>query len=55
MLSNGLEPQVRWPRDFNVLPKDVFHREDVYRLELERLFYGPEWHPVAGAAAGAHA
>lgn len=38
---------VNWPASFNELPKDVFHRRDVYELELERIFYGPEWHPVA--------
>jgi anthranilate 1,2-dioxygenase large subunit len=38
---------VRWPSQFNTLPKDIFHRRDVYEAELEKIFYGPEWHPVA--------
>jgi anthranilate 1,2-dioxygenase large subunit len=37
---------VRWPAQYNELPKEVFHREDVYQRELERIFYGPDWHPV---------
>jgi phenylpropionate dioxygenase-like ring-hydroxylating dioxygenase large terminal subunit len=42
--------QVRWPASFNEIPKEVFQREDVYRRELERIFYGPEWHPIAHRA-----
>jgi phenylpropionate dioxygenase-like ring-hydroxylating dioxygenase large terminal subunit len=38
---------VRWPAKINEIPKDIFDREDVFRMELERIFYGPEWHPVA--------
>jgi anthranilate 1,2-dioxygenase large subunit len=38
---------VHWPAQFNTLPKDVFHRRDVYEAELARIFYGPEWHPLA--------
>jgi anthranilate 1,2-dioxygenase large subunit len=41
------EVSVRWPAEYNVLPKDVFYRQDVYEAELERIFYGAEWHPVA--------
>ncbi|WP_332812716.1 aromatic ring-hydroxylating oxygenase subunit alpha [Sphingomonas sp.] len=29
------------------MPKEVFVRDDIYQAELERIFYGPEWHPVA--------
>ncbi len=39
--------EVRWPASFNEIPKDIFHRQDVYRRELERIFYGEMWHPVA--------
>ncbi len=42
--------QIRWPANFNEVPKEIFHREDVYRLELERIFYGPEWHALAHVA-----
>jgi phenylpropionate dioxygenase-like ring-hydroxylating dioxygenase large terminal subunit len=38
---------VHWPAQFNTLPKDVFHRRDVYEAELAKIFYGPEWHPLA--------
>ena len=38
---------VRWPAQFNVLPKEVFHRRDVYDAELQKIFYGPEWHALA--------
>lgn len=40
----------RWPANPTELPKAAFHREDVYRLELERIFRGPEWHPLAHVA-----
>jgi anthranilate 1,2-dioxygenase large subunit len=38
---------IQWPTEFNVLPKEVFHRRDIFEVELERIFYGPEWHPLA--------
>jgi anthranilate 1,2-dioxygenase large subunit len=38
---------IRWPREFNKVPKEAFHRDDVYQLELERIFNGPEWFPLA--------
>ncbi len=40
---------IRWPAKVNEVPKEIFDREDVYRLEIERIFMGPEWHPVAHA------
>jgi phenylpropionate dioxygenase-like ring-hydroxylating dioxygenase large terminal subunit len=36
-----------WPEKFSEIPKQAFHREDIYRAELERIFYGPEWHLLA--------
>jgi anthranilate 1,2-dioxygenase large subunit len=44
------QPQLQWPARYNSVPKEIFHREDIYRLELERIFYGEEWHPVAHRA-----
>jgi len=41
------QPLVRWPHKVNEIPKEVFDREDVWRLESQRIFHGPEWHPVA--------
>lgn len=38
---------MQWPQEFNKIPKEVFHRDDVYRQELERIFRGSEWFPVA--------
>ncbi len=42
-----ISPLISWPSKVNEIPKEIFDRDDVYRLELERIFYGPEWHPVA--------
>ncbi len=49
-MRNDTALDIRWPAKFNEIPKEVFHRADVYRLELERIFHGPEWHPVAHVA-----
>lgn len=38
---------VKWPEKFNEVPKEVFHREDVFRNEMDRVFGGPEWHVLA--------
>ena len=38
---------LRWPSRINEIPKAVFDREDVYQLELEKIFHGPFWHPLA--------
>jgi anthranilate 1,2-dioxygenase large subunit len=46
--ADGLD--LRWPDRYGDLPKEVFHRDDIYRRELERIFYGPEWHPLAHEA-----
>lgn len=47
-MKNSLEtaPQVLWPAKMNEVPKEIFVRADVFRAELQRIFYGPEWHPV---------
>lgn len=39
-----------WPKTFNEIPKEVFHRDDIYRLEQERIFRGNEWYPLAHLA-----
>jgi anthranilate 1,2-dioxygenase large subunit len=44
------QPRVDWPERFNAIPKEIFHREDIYRWELEKIFYGEEWHPIAHRA-----
>lgn len=38
---------ISWPARTNEVPKEVFVRPDLFERELERIFYGPEWHPVA--------
>ncbi len=48
--AGGLERPLYWPKNSNELPREIFAREDVYRLELARLFGGPIWHPVAQVA-----
>ncbi len=35
-----------WPAKYNEVPKEVFEREDLWPLELEKIFYGDEWHPI---------
>lgn len=38
---------IDWPEQEHIVPRDIFEREDVYARELERIFHGPVWHPVA--------
>lgn len=44
------EVTLDWPQDYNKVPKEAFTRHDIYKAELEQIFYGPEWHPIAHAA-----
>jgi phenylpropionate dioxygenase-like ring-hydroxylating dioxygenase large terminal subunit len=39
-----------WPSDYNDIPKEVFVRPDIFEQELQTIFYGPYWHPVAHRA-----
>ena len=39
-----------WPAEWSEVPKELFHRPDIYQQELERIFYGQEWHPLAHLA-----
>lgn len=39
-----------WPAAFNVAPKWAVEDEDVYELEMERIFEGPVWHVVGHMA-----
>ena len=36
-----------WSANYNEIPKEVFTRSDIFDAELERIFYGAEWHPIA--------
>ena len=40
---NAIDPIV-WPSRHSALPKDIFHREDIFRAELDLIFQGPAWH-----------
>ena len=48
-MSNAA-PEIVWPKQMNAVPKEVFVREDLFELEIERIFKGPEWHAVAHTA-----
>ena len=37
---------LEWPAKYNEVPKEVFERADLWPLELEKIFYGDEWHPI---------
>jgi anthranilate 1,2-dioxygenase large subunit len=50
MLKNQHRIALRWPAKRNELPREIFHRADIYQLELERIFNGPHWFPVAHLA-----
>jgi anthranilate 1,2-dioxygenase large subunit len=47
MNHQTLTPHLNWPQNFNEVPKESFVRPDIYRAEVERIFYGREWHPIA--------
>lgn len=38
---------ITFPARMNAIPKVLYEDADIYQLELEKLFYGPHWHPVA--------
>jgi len=46
-MSSSFSPDIIWPKNLNEVPKEVFVREDVFKLEQEKIFRGPEWHGVA--------
>lgn len=54
MAATPPDAVLHWPAKYNEVPKEVFQREDVYRRELRRIFYGPVWHPVAHIAEIPH-
>jgi anthranilate 1,2-dioxygenase large subunit len=41
---------LQWPKGVNKVPKEVFVRQDIFEKELQRIFYGPQWHAVGHAA-----
>lgn len=48
--SSPVSPEVIFPAKVSHVPKDIFVREDIYQEELKRIFYGPEWSPIAHAS-----
>lgn len=43
-------PQIQWPKNYNEVPKEVYTRSDIYPREIEKVFHGAEWHPIAHAS-----
>ncbi len=50
IVSEAPSPELSWPLDVGDVPKEVFVRPDIFEQELETIFYGPYWHPVAHQA-----
>lgn len=46
-MRGQITPDIPWPKNMHEVPKEVFIREDLFEIEQERIFRGPEWHPVA--------
>lgn len=49
-MVTALEPEIVFPKNMNEVPKELFVREDLFDLEIEKIFKGPEWHIVAHAS-----
>ncbi len=49
-IKAAISPDLVWPLDINDVPKEVFVRQDIFEQELQEIFYGPYWHPVAHVA-----
>ncbi|GGC44321.1 aromatic oxygenase [Novosphingobium marinum] len=45
--QQAYQQDIVWPAKFNEIPKEIFVRSDLYEAEINRIFRGPEWHPVA--------
>lgn len=41
---------LEWPAEYNHIPKAVFEAPGLWELELEKIFYGQEWHPIVHRA-----
>ncbi len=46
----SIDTTFTWPAKYNEIPKEVFEKPELWKLELERIFYGEEWHPLAHRA-----
>lgn len=45
-----IRPALVWPAKVNHVPKEIFVREDIFEQEMQRIFYGKEWHAVCHAS-----
>ncbi|KTE22739.1 (2Fe-2S)-binding protein [Sphingopyxis sp. H050] len=45
--QEAYQRDIVWPANYNEIPKEIFVRQDLYQAEINRIFRGPEWHPVA--------
>lgn len=45
--QEAFQRDIVWPANYNEIPKEIFVRQDLYQAEINRIFRGPEWHPVA--------
>jgi phenylpropionate dioxygenase-like ring-hydroxylating dioxygenase large terminal subunit len=48
--TRRIAEHVNWPQPINKVPKQVFGDPDIFEMEMDRIFYGPEWHMVAHVA-----
>jgi anthranilate 1,2-dioxygenase large subunit len=35
--------RIRWPAEDNRVPREIYLDEEIYALEMERVFNGPYW------------
>jgi len=45
-----ISKELMWPNHINKIPKEIFGDPAIFEMELERIFYGPEWHLVGHVA-----
>jgi anthranilate 1,2-dioxygenase large subunit len=43
----GEIPDIQWPSNYNEIPKEAYTRDDLFQLEMKRIFHGAEWHAIA--------
>lgn len=42
-VASGLLERIRWPREDNKIPREIFTDPDLFRLEMDAVFTGPVW------------
>jgi len=48
--SGAISRDLIWPNQINRIPKEIFGDPAIFDMELDRIFYGPEWHMVGHLA-----